>query len=180
MRLKLDRRRKRELNRFVSKTKDKGEFRRGTAILMRSRRRKVKDIAKELNVSIDAVERWLRNYRKIGIDGVRSKKRPGRPPKLKDKAKVMIDRILKNDPQAFGFLKGRWVVRDTAKALSRETGITISPSYVHEILNELGLAYKRPKLTVKSSDPNYRRKARKVMKYKRAAPALVKKGPGSL
>lgn len=47
---------------------------------------------------------------------------------------------------------------------------------MHKILKELGLAYKRRKLTVESPDPSYKRKAREVMNYKRAAPALAKKG----
>jgi len=176
MRLKLNRKQKRELNRFLTKTQDKGEFRRGTAILMRSRRRKVKEIAKELSVSVDAVERWLRSYRRSGVEGLKSRKKPGRPPKIKDRAKAMIEGVMRHDPHVFGFLKGRWVVRDIARALSRETAITISPSYVHKILKEIGLSYKRPKLTVKSPDPSYRRKAREVMNYKRAASALSKKG----
>jgi hypothetical protein len=84
--------------------------------------------------------------------------------------------LLKQDPQAFGFLKGRWVVRDIATALSREK-IKISRSHVHNILSgELDLAYKRPKLTVKSNDPNYSRKAKEIQRYKRIAPALAKRG----
>ena len=75
-----------------------------------------------------------------------------------------------------GFLKERWGVRDVAKQLNRE-GIKVSRSHVHNILStELDLAYKRPKLTVKSNDPNYYRKAREIERYKRIAPALAKRG----
>ena len=175
MRLRLDRKQKRELKRFLTKTLDKKEYRRGTAILMRSRKRRVKDIAKELNVSIDAVVRWIRSYRKHGVDGLKARKRTGKPPKIRSKVEKGIRDILKQDPQAFGFLKGRWVVRDIAKALGAE-GIKVSRSYVHHMLKNLGLAYKRPKLTVKSSDPNYSRKAREIRNYKKASSALAKKG----
>jgi transposase len=106
------------------------------------------DIARELDVSIDAVERWLRSYRNLGIQGIRAR----------------MKELLKQNPQAFGFLKGRWVVRDIAKALSKE-GIKVSKSYVHDMLKGLGLTYKRPKLTVKSNDPNYCRKAKEVRNY---------------
>jgi len=70
------------------------------------------------------------------------------------------------------------VVRDIARALSAE-GIKVSRSYVHDMLRELGLTYKRPKLTVKSNDPNYYRKAKEVRNYKQAASALAKKGSWS-
>ncbi len=178
MRLRLDRKEKRRLAKFVALTRDKGEFRRGTAILMLSgkRRRKVKDVARELNVSIDAVIRWERRYRSEGLDGLNAGEHTGRPPRVKTRARRRMRELLKQDPQAFGFLKGRWVVRDIATALSREN-IKIGRSHVHNILSEeLDLAYKRPKLTVKSNDPNYSRKAREIQRYKRIAPALAKRG----
>jgi transposase len=178
MRLRLERKEKRGLVRLVALTRDKGEFRRGTAILMLSgkRRRRVKDVARELNVSVDAVIRWERRYRSQGLDGLKAGEHTGRPPRVKARARRRMRELLRQDPQAFGFLKGRWVVRDIATALSREN-IKISRSHVHNILTEeLDLAYKRPKLTVKSNDPNYSRKAREIQRYKRIAPALAKRG----
>jgi transposase len=178
MRLRLDRKEKRGLAKFVTLTRDKGEFRRGTAILMLSgkRRRRVKDVARELNVSVDAVIRWERRYRSQGLDGLKAGEHTGRPPRVKARARRRMRELLRQDPQAFGFLKGRWVVRDIATALSREN-IKIGGSHVHNILTEeLDLAYKRPKLTVKSNDPNYSRKAREIQRYKRIAPALAKRG----
>ncbi|MDG7024689.1 MAG: helix-turn-helix domain-containing protein [Nitrososphaerota archaeon] len=180
MKLRIDRRGKRELKRLLSVTKDKKEYRRALGVLMRAqkKRRRVKDIARELDVSIDAVERWLRAYRKRGIEGIRARKPSGRPVRKRNVAVKRIRELLKQDPRAFGFLKGRWVVRDIAKALSQE-GIDVSRSYVHDMLKGLGLAYKRPKLDVKSNDPNYYRKAKEVGRYKRAASMLAKRGSWS-
>jgi len=175
MKLKLDRKEKRELKRLLSVTQDKREYRRALGVLMRAQKKRVIDIARELDVSIDAVERWLRSYRKGGIQGIRARRPSGRPPLKRKLAEARMKELLKQDPQAFGFLKGRWVVRDIAKALSKE-GIKVSKSYVHDMLKGLGLTYKRPKLTVKSNDPNYYRKAKEVRNYKRAASALAKKG----
>ncbi len=178
MRLRLSRKEKRQLKRFLSLAQDKREYRRALGVQMRAQKRRVKDIAKELGVSIDAVERWLRAYRKRGIDGIRARKPSGRPVRVRKTAVKRMRELLKQDPQAFGFLKGRWVVRDIAKALQGE-GIKASKSYVQDMLQSMGLAYKRPKLDVKSNDPNYYRKAREVRNYKRAAPALGKKGSWS-
>jgi transposase len=180
VRLGIDRNGKRKLAKFVALTRDKGEYRRGTAILMLSGkgqgRRKVKDVARELNVSVNAVIGWKRRYRSQGLDGLKAGEHTGRPARVKARARRRMRELLKQDPQAFGFLKGRWVVRDIATALSREN-IMISRSHVHNILSgELDLAYKRPKLTVKSNDPNYYRKAREIERYKRIAPALAKRG----
>ena len=178
MKLKLDRKEKRELKKLLSVTQDKKEYRRALGVLMRAQKKRVIDIARQLDVSIDAVERWLRAYRKHSIEGIRSRRPSGRPPKKRKPAVARMKELLKQDPQAFGFLKGRWVVRDLARAISAE-GIKVSRSYVHDLLKGLGLAYKRPKLTVKSNDPNYYRKAKEVRNYKQVASALAKKGSWS-
>ena len=64
--------------------------------------------------------------------------------------------LLKQDPQAFGHLKGRRVVRDMADALNEE-GIPISFKHVHNVLKDLGLPYKGPRLIARSNDSWYGR-----------------------
>ena len=175
MKFRLDRNEKRVLSRFVKGTKDKMEYARSSAILMRSRGVKAKDVARSLQVCMGAVFKWERLYRKGGLDALRSRKPTGRPPVRGMKARGMIPELMKKDPQSFGYLKGRWVVRDISKAL-KEEGVDIGPTQVHGILRDLGLSYKRPKLDVKSDDPSFARKKREVRSYQRVAPALAKRG----
>jgi hypothetical protein len=47
-----------------------------------------------------------------GLDGLRGRKPTGRPAIRDEKARKLIPELMKKDPQAYGFLKGRWVVRD--------------------------------------------------------------------
>jgi transposase len=56
-------------------------------------------------------------------------------------------------------------VRDIAKEITKESGFEISKSHVQRIMGDLGLSYKRPKLHIKSDDPNYARKKREVKNY---------------
>lgn len=175
MKFKLARKERRHLERFIRDSKDKLEYARATAILMRWRGRKVKDVARELNVCMGTVFKWENTYRRCGVDGLRTKAIPGRPAVKRPAAKKLIPELMKKDPRLFGYLKGRWVVRDISKALKSE-GVEISPTQVHGMLKELGLSYKRPKLTVDSNDPNYARKEREVKSYKQVAPALEKRG----
>ena len=136
---------------------------------------KVKQVASSLQVCMGAVFKWERLYRKKGIDALRSRKPPGRPARKRPAARKLIPGLLRSDPQAFGFLKGRWVVRDISKALKGE-GVDISPTQVHGILRDLDLSYKRPKFDVKSDDPSFARKEREIRRYKQVAPALEKRG----
>lgn len=168
-----------ELEHFLKGTRDKLEHTRALAILNRHRGMTAEQAAESLDVTTVAVFKWCRRYREHGIDGIKRRKPPGRPPALKNMAKKIIPRILKKDPQAFGFLKGRWVSRDIARALNEE-GIKIGHRYVCNILHDLGLTYKRPKLTIKSDDPSYARKQRQVRNYRKAAAMLLKKGSSSI
>lgn len=175
MKFRLDRNEKRTLSRFVRRTKDKMEYARASAILMRSRGMTAKQVADSLQVCMGVVFKWERLYRRKGLDGLRSRKPTGRPATRGKKARELIPDLMKKDPQAFGFLKGRWVVRDISKAL-KEEGVDIGPTQVHGILHDLGLSYKRPKLTVNSDDPSYARKEMEIARYKQVAPALAKRG----
>ena len=166
----------RALEEFTRKTKDKLEYIRGRALLLIAGGKKGGEVARELGVSRGSVYEWESRYTKSGIDGLRRKYSTGRPPVKKMNAKKIIPELMKQDPKLFGFLKGRWVVRDLAKEIEKETGIGISKTHVERMLQELDLSYKRPKLHVKSDDPNYSRKKRGVRSYQRIAPALEKKG----
>ena len=163
-----------ELENFLKDTKDKIEHTRALAVLNRHRGMTAEHAAESLNVTIVAVFKWCRRYRENGIDGLRRLKPSGRTPVVKNTAKQIIPKLLKEDPQAFGYLKNRWVSRDIAEAL-KEEGIKIGFRYVCDILKELGLTYKRPKLTVKSDDSQYSRKEREVKNYKNASVMLSKK-----
>ena len=160
MKFRLTRNERRTLSRFVKKTRDKMEYARASAILMRSKGMKVKQVASSLQVCMGAVFKWERLYRRNGLDGLRSRKPTGRPAIRGVKARKLIPELMKKDPQAFGFLKG----------------VDIGPTQVHGILRDLGLSYKRPKLDVVSDDPSYARKAREIASYKQVAPALAKRG----
>jgi transposase len=167
---------KRSVRRFMRTTNEKEEYQRGMALLLRSKGGRVKDVARELGVCEGVIYKWEALFRNDdGVEGLRSGKPTGRPPTKGEAAKKLIPGLMKKEPKLFGYLKGRWVVRDIASELKKE-GVEIGKSQVRQILEELNLSFKRPKLTVKSNDSQYWRKAREVANYKRIAPALAKKG----
>ena len=58
MKFELTRQDRRHLDKFVRETKDKREYARGTAILMRWRGKPAREVAEQLNVSDRAVFKW--------------------------------------------------------------------------------------------------------------------------
>jgi len=163
-----------QLSRFAEQTKDKQEYRAARGVLLRSKGRTAQRVGEELGVSKKQVYVWCQLFKKFGVDGLRRLKSPGRPAPQKNKAKERIPELLKKAPEAFGFLKGRWVVRDIATELQKE-GIKLHRSGVHRALRELGVVLREPKLRAPGSiKKNYKKRAQ-IKRYKRIAAALFKK-----
>ena len=89
-----------------------------------------------------------------------------------------VEEIIDEDPQAFGYLKGRWVLRDISRQLQKE-GIEMHWTSVARMLDELKIGLASPKLRAPGSiKKNYAKRA-EVRRYKRIAPALLKKTSSS-
>ncbi len=164
---------KRELRKFMQSTKDVREYRASQGILLRAQGKTAEEVSQQFNVKRDRIFVWCRNYKKKGIIGLKMGKPTGRIPKKSTKAKKLIPELLTKEPQAFGFLKGRWVVRDIAKAL-KEEDINISFKQVHRVLNDLDLTLKQPQLRAPGSIKKNYRKRKQIRNYRRIAPALKK------
>lgn len=172
--LSLTRTQHRQLHQFMKRTKDKREYRAAEGLLMRAEGASVEDISRRLAVSMNQVFVWTRKFRSQGVNGLQVKKQTGRPPEKARLAKPRIEALIDEDPQLFGFVKGRWVLRDIARELRKE-GIGIHYSSVHRILEESGIRLKSPTQRAPGSIRKNYRKRQEIARYKRIAPALLKK-----
>jgi len=164
------------LKRFVRQTRDKGEYRRGMAVLYKAQGLSYRGIARALQTDLKGVFRWVKRFREGGVDGLRTRPKPGRRPRIGDAERRLIAETVLKSPRLFGYLKNNWSLRLLAKHLTKELGIKISNQHLWRILHQLGVVHKRPKAWVQSPDPDFEEKAHKVAGYKRLAPALSKRG----
>lgn len=171
--IKLTTNQKKQLKDFMHSTKDVQEYRAAQGILLRSERKTAEHVAKQLGVKKDRIFVWCRNFLNKGIQGIKMGRPTGRTPKKSNEAKKIIPLLLKKEPEDFGFLKGRWVVRDIAKAISEE-GVKISFKQVHRILKDLDLTLKQPQLRALGSIKKNYKKRRQIRNYQRIASALKK------
>ena len=162
----------------MAKTKEKREYRAASGILLRAEGKKAEDVASHLGVTIKQVFAWTRFFRAKGIAGLHMKKPTGRKPIKARIAKKILPSLLSKDPQAFGYLKGRWVLRDIAKELRKE-GVQLDFSSVHRILHDIGIVLKSPKMRAPGSVQKNYRKRTQIRNYKRAASMLLKKRSSS-
>lgn len=172
--IRLLRQERRQLQIFMDKTENKHEFRAAQGLLLRSEGKSTDEVARHFNVTKKQVFVWTRKFRKNGVGGLYVKKQTGRPPTKATLAKPRIEELINEDPQTFGYLKGRWVLRDISRELKKE-GIDINYSSVYRILDDIGVKLKSPKLRAPGSFKKNYYKREQVRRYKRIAPALFKK-----
>ena len=114
------------LQRFMKVAKDAREYRAKHLVFCCGQKKKsAGDVGKQLGVTIKQVFMWCRKFKEGGVNGLKVKKQTGRIARSKNKAKEVIPELLKQDPQAFGFLKGKWALRDISQQLKKE-GINVN------------------------------------------------------
>lgn len=172
--IKLSNKQKQNLKRFMKKTKDAREYRATLGILLRAENKTAEFVAQRLEVTIKQVFAWCKKFKDNGVEGLLVKKQTGRPAKEGNKAKKIIPELIKQDPQSFGFIKGKWVLRDISKELKKE-GVNLHYSGVSRVLADLGITQKSPILRAPGSINKNYKKRKEIRNYRKIAAALLKK-----
>ena len=99
------------LRHFVDGAVSKGDlrtWRRGRGVLGYIEGKSAIQMTEELGVARASVNRWLQWYDQAGLDGLRTRKPPGRKPALTQKQERQLTRIIEKGPQSAGFASGVW------------------------------------------------------------------------
>src|SRR5436853_2910377 len=120
------------------------EWRRLRALRLSERAWYQRDIAAALDVSEETVSRWLARVRQGGPEALRSRPRPGHPPKLWPAQKRLIPEFLSHGPEAYGFRGEVWTCARVARAIEEELGVHYSKSQVSRLLRDLGWTPQAP------------------------------------
>jgi transposase len=125
--------------------RDAVEVRRVRAVRLSSKCWPVPRIAEALDVTRTSVRRWIRLYEGEGLEGLKTKPRPGRPAKVDDEYRRLLVQVVQTPPRELGYSFNRWTLAHLGLYMDRETGVTVCPSRLRRILKELGYVYKRPR-----------------------------------
>lgn len=124
----------------------KQEYIRIQAVLLKHRRYKRKEIAQIVGKSFNALEEWITNYNKKGLDGLltRSPKNPNNA-KLtysqKDKIKEIINKF---KPKDYGLLKDFWDIPTLKRLVQSEFGVEYKGiSSYRRLFDYCGFSYQK-------------------------------------
>ncbi len=126
------------LRSFMEKTDDKKEYCRAVAVLQKADGKTYDYIAQEHRVHLRTSKKWVGEYIKNGIEGLKTKTNHASPKsRITDEDKEIILSALFNDPHLFGYLRNTWSLRLFARCLTDELGISISFKHLQRITKDI-------------------------------------------
>ncbi len=111
-------------------------------------------IAEALGLARSTVFAWVATYRDGGLDALRARPVPGRPPKLSGAQLHRLSAlVVGNDPRQLGFRFALWTRAMVAELIGRQFGVRLSVASVGRLLRTLGLSPQRPLYRAYQQDP---------------------------
>lgn len=103
------------------------------------------EVTRALGLSRPTIYNWLASYREGGMDALKAKDIPGRPPKLDGKKlKWIYDSIVQKSPLQFRFEFALWTREMIRELIYRRFKIKLGLSSVSRLLKQLGLTCQKP------------------------------------
>jgi transposase len=130
---------------------------RAQRVLLSARGYPVADIADIFEVGEDVVRTWLHRYQREGPDGLRDRRRPGRPPKDR-LARQIVDAQASNPPYNNGLVHNCWTAGVLAGFLAMRFRLPLSAASVRRLLHQAGWRWARPRLAPATHAPRPQRK----------------------
>ena len=103
------------------------------------------EVAAGLGMTRAAVYSWLAKYREGGLEALKARPVPGRPPKLSGPQLARLyGLVVGNDPRQLRFAFALWTRAMVRELIGREFGVALSEVSVGRLLRKLGLSPQRP------------------------------------
>jgi transposase len=103
-----------------------------------------RDIAEALDVSEEALSRWLARARAGGPESLRARAAPGRPPELSPAEVRSIPELPWHGPEAYGFRGRVWTCARVGRVIEKEFGVRYHKGHVSRLLNALHWTPQQP------------------------------------
>ena len=120
------------------------EKRRFQAIQMLERGLRQAEIARQLRVVPQTVARWTHDYRTHGKSALRKAGRAGRKPRLSEKQRQQLEKLLVAGPERLGYETPLWTCPRVAHLIDKEFDVRYHEGHVWKILVGLGWSPQRP------------------------------------
>src|SRR5919108_6130482 len=112
------------------------------------------DVAAGLGMTRAAVYGWLAKYREGGLEALKARPVPGRPPRLSGaQLQRVYTLVVGNDPRQLQFAFALWTRAMVRELIGREFDVRLSEVSVGRLLRKLGLSPQRPLYRADQQNP---------------------------
>ena len=112
------------------------------------------EIAQALGMTRAAVYGWLAKYREGGLEALKARPVPGRPPTLSgSQLQRIYTLVVGNDPRQLQFTFALWTRAMVRELICREFAVRLSEPSVGRLLGKLGLSPQRPLYRADQQNP---------------------------
>lgn len=102
------------------------------------------ELARRYGVTQGAVSHWTKAYRRDGPEGIKAHHHPGPTPKLNDKQREQLAKMLLKGAVAHGFRTELWTLSRVAEVVLQRFGVQYDPSGVWHVLRNMGWSCQKP------------------------------------
>lgn len=173
------------LKRLSKRSKVASTRQRASILLASATLMSVPQIARMWMTDESHVRKVIHDFNERGFDSLRPRFGGGRPRRISSDDEQRIVAIAGARPDALGVPYTRWSLAKLSRYLL-EQGISVSPAHLGRILHRNGISLQRTRSWKQSPDPDYERKARRILALYREQPkdgvviSFDEKGPESL
>lgn len=102
------------------------------------------EVASMLKVDRRSVRRWNAAYRKKGKQALHAKPAPGRPPKLSERDKARLEKLLLKGAKAVGFATDLWTCPRIAEVIEARFDVHYHVDHIGRLLRSMGWSPQKP------------------------------------
>jgi len=129
------------------------------------------EISLRLSVDHQVVRRWIRRYLADGFDGLKDRRRTGRPAEIEPHVWQKLATLVVQAPEKFNIPLARWSVRALEDFVARRYGWRVSRASVSRFLRSMAIKPHRVRYWLNPSDPDFDRKAARICRLYVSPPA---------
>lgn len=116
------------------------------------------DIAEILKMNLETIRQAIHKFLSVGIQGIKSKSRPGRPPKLTKTQRKRLYEYIVMGPEKLGFPGFCWRTPMIQHLVLEKFGVFYSARYLSELLKNMGFSYQKATFVGDKQDAKKRKK----------------------
>jgi len=113
------------------------------------------EVARQLNVSRQAVSVWFAVWKRRGKKALAAAGRAGRKPRITSSQLKKVEAALLKGPRANGLDADLWSLPRIAAVIARQTGVCYHPGHVWRVMRELGWSAQKPQTKARERDESF-------------------------